>query len=213
MFVRNPNRPVVRLAVIGGAIGLFLLGYYWGNRYKYRTAPPPNIQGVLVGTSQGMPSFELHDATGMPFTDKDLKGHWTLIAFANLEYARGHLAVTRMIDVHNRLADEPDLQRTLQLALTAESQAPALAQDFSRLSPALKVLSGKADQIDKLRTALGDAPQGETAATDEEGAPFFLIDPKGRLIALFTGEEQPAAIAHDLSSLAARPDLFPSDEK
>ncbi len=213
MLARNPHRPIFRLALVAGAIGLFLLGYYWGNAYKFRNAPPPHIEGVLLRPAAGLPTFELHDATGLPFTEKDLHGHWTLLAFANLEQARGHLAVTRMIDVYNRLADQPDLRGEVQLVVAAEAQEPALAQDFSRLSPALKVLSGKPEAVTHLRTAIGDAPQPHTAATDDVGEPFFLVDPKGRLLALFTGEEKPSAIATDLSALAARPDLLSSEEK
>lgn len=213
MFIKNQRRPLLRLAMIGGAIGLFLVGYYWGHWYKLRTAPPPNIEGVLVRPAQQLPTFELHDAIGRPFTEKDLPQHWTLLAFADLGQARGHLAIMRMIDIFNRLADQAELHKEVQLVLAAEQQAPELAREFSRLSPALHVLSGKADAIDQLRTAVGDAPSSQEAAERDEGAPIFLIDPKGRLLALFTGTEQPAAIAKDLSTLAERPDLLSPEQQ
>jgi cytochrome oxidase Cu insertion factor (SCO1/SenC/PrrC family) len=213
MFIKNQRRPLLRLAMISGAIGLFLAGYYWGHWYKLRTAPPPDIEGVMVRPAQQLPTFELHDAVGRPFTEKDLPKRWTLLAFANLGQARGHLAIMRMIDIYNRLADQEELHKEIQLVLAAEEQAPELAREFSRLSPALQVLSGKAHEIDQLRTAVGDAPSPQGAAVEDEGTPIFLIDPKGRLLALFTGTEQPAAIAQDLSTLAARPDLLSPDQQ
>jgi cytochrome oxidase Cu insertion factor (SCO1/SenC/PrrC family) len=213
MFIKNPRRPLLRLAMIAGAIGLFLVGYYWGHWYKLRTAGPPNIKGVLVRPAQPLPAFELKDAMGRPFTEKDLPTHWTLLAFADLGQARGHLAIMRMIDTYNRLADQEDLHKQMLLVLAAKAQTPELAQDFSRLSPALRVLSGKAEEIEKLRAAVGDAPGPGDSPAQDEGAPIFLIDPKGRLFAVFTGEEQPAAIAKDLSALAERPDLLLSEQQ
>ena len=209
---RNRRRPLPRLAIFAAAIGLFLLGYYGGNWYQLRNAGPPHIQGVLLRPAQAVARFELKDATGLPFTEKDLRDHWTLLAFARLNQARGHLAITRMIDVYNRLADQRDPYKAIQLVLAAERQDPALAQDFSRLSPALKVISGKTGAVEQLRTALGDAPEHAPGPEEVSAAPFFLIDPKGRLLALFTGEETPAAIAKDLSTLAARPDLLAADQ-
>jgi len=213
MFIKTQRRPLLRLAMISGAIGLFLVAYYWGHWYKLRTAPPLHIEGVLVRPAQQLPPFELHDALGRPFTEKDLPEHWTLLAFANLGQARGHLAITRMVDIYNRLADHDELHREIQLVLAAEEQAPQLAREFSRLSPALHVLSGKAEAIEQLRAAVGDAPSPQAAAEKDEEAPIFLIDPKGRLLALFTGEEQPAAVARDLSALAERPDLLSSEQQ
>jgi cytochrome oxidase Cu insertion factor (SCO1/SenC/PrrC family) len=212
VLVRNKRRPLSRLAIFVAAIGLFLLGYYGGNWYKLRNAGPLHIEGVLLRPAQEVARFELNDATGLPFTAKDLRDHWTLLAFARLDQARGHLAITRMIDVYNRLADQRDLHKAIQLVLAAEVQDPALAQDFSRLSPALKVVAGKSEAIEQLRRALGDAPRDAPESGEVSPAPFFLIDPKGRLLALFTGKEAPAAIANDLSTLAARPGLLATDK-
>ncbi|MEA3276335.1 MAG: hypothetical protein U9Q81_13800 [Pseudomonadota bacterium] len=210
MLVRNPRGPLVRLVLIAAAIGLFLGGYYWGNQHKLGNAGPPTIEGVLVRPARELPDFELQDTDGLTFTAQDLREHWTLLAFGDLTQARGHLAVTRMIDASNRLADRQDLQADLQLALAADTQAPNLARDFSRLSRALKLLSGEAGELQRLRAALGAAPPGATTTADDGGAPFYLIGPRGRLVALFPSTQGPAAIAEDLTALADHPEsLFP----
>lgn len=204
MFVRNPRPPLVRLVMVLGAIGLFVAGYYWGNQYKRERAGPPTIEGVLVRPAAELPELSLMDADGHPFTAENLYGRWTLLAFGDLARARGQIAATRMIAVHNRLATEPDLQERLQLALAAAGQSPALARDFSRLSRSLKMLDGETADIERLRTALGDDPR--TAPPDAASeAPFFLIDPRGRLTALFPAGQDPAAIASDLQVLEEHP--------
>lgn len=206
MLVRNPRGPLARLVLVAAAIGLFLVGYYWGNKYKLGKAGPPTIEGVLVRPPRELPDFELRDADGVTFTAQDLVEHWTLLAFGDLTKAPGHLAVTRMIDVRNRLADRQDLQAVLLLALAADTQAPSLARDFSRLSPVLKLLSGEAGELQRLRAAVGAPPSTATATRNDEGVPFYLIGPRGRLLVLFPGTQEPAAIAEDLTALADHPD-------
>jgi hypothetical protein len=186
------------------AMGLFVIGYYWGNQYKYARNDPPVIEGVLVRPALELPDFELADATGRPFSSEDLSEHWTMFAFGELSEARGHLAATRMIDVYNRLADQRDLRGRMQLALASETQSPNLARDFSRLSPALRVLSGEAGEVGRLRALLGEDTAGES-----EGATVHLFGPSGRLTALFTPTQPAESIAADLVALSERPqDLY-----
>jgi len=39
------TRPLTRLAMVAAALGLFLVGYYWGNQYRRGDSPPPVIEG------------------------------------------------------------------------------------------------------------------------------------------------------------------------
>lgn len=211
MLIRNSRRkPLSRLALASAAIGLFLVGYYWGNQYKRGDSVSPTIAGVLVHPARPLPGFELWDAADQPFTVESLAERWTLLSFGELDQASGHLAVTRMIEVHNRLASDPGLQEMLQLALAAERQDPALAQDFARLSPALKLLSGESGEMQRLGASLG-APAKEAAGTSTDEIPLFLIGPSGRLLALFPGAQAAASIASDLAAIAAHSDTrFPT---
>jgi hypothetical protein len=203
MLVRNPRGPWVRLAFMIGAVGLFMLGYFWGNQYQLRNEGPPSIEGVLLRPPLPLHSFELQDADGRRVTPADLGGRWTLLAFGDLAQASGHLAVNRLIEVYNRLADRPETRGRVQLAVVAEAAPPALARDFTRLSPALRVLTGLPAQIEALRAALGEG--------DEAGKPFYLIDPRGELRALFAGGQTPASVATDVAALADHPDAPQSD--
>lgn len=210
MLVRNPRGPVARILMFAAAIGLFLAGYYWGNQYKYGNAAPPAIEGVLLRPPVALPGFRLLDSQGLPFTVDDLLEQWTLVAFGNLGSKPGHLAVNRMIDVYNRLADRPELQEMLQLALVAaQARDLGLARDFARLSPALRLLSGDETEIQRLGGALGASPPGGAGTTESAAPAFYLIGPEGRLLALFPGSQPAAAIASDLTAIADHPEAFP----
>jgi hypothetical protein len=184
-----------------------MVGYYWGNRYKVGDTDMPAVEAVLVRPAVELPEFELRDATGQAFTLASFDGRWTLMAFGALDHAAGHLAVARMIDVHNRLAVDPQLQAMLQLSLVAKGQDPILARDFGRLSPALKLLSGDSGEVQRLRAALGAAPEEGTGDTGDTYVPLYLTGPGGRLLALFPGAQPAASIASDLSAIAAHPRL------
>lgn len=213
MLLRSPRGPIARLIMLITGAGLFVVAYYWGNRYQYGVLNPPTIEGVLVRPAPALPPFELKDASGLPFTAEDLRERWTLIAFGDLAQARGHLTVSRMLGVLNELADDRDLGPKLQLALAARVEPSELARDFTRLSRALRVVAGEPEAIEPLRTALGE-PEAEPTAAPGAGASIYLIDPRGRLVALYLPDQPPTAIASDLRTLASRPDALtePTDD-
>jgi hypothetical protein len=182
------------------AVGLFVIGYYWGNQYKHGGGPPA-IQGVLISPAMPLPGFQLKDTLGRPFRDDDLTGVWTLFAFGEVSGARGQLAVTRMIEVHNRLADRPELRDRLRLALAAASQSPNLARDFARLSPALRILSGEGEELGRIAAVLGAPADGRGA----ERAALYLIAPDASLLALFPAGQAAEKIADDLITVSRWP--------
>lgn len=211
MLVRNPRGLMARLIMIVAALGLFAVGYYWGNQYKYGKPSPPAIEGVLIQPPPELPGFELHDAQGQAFTAASFNEHWTLLAFGDLALAPGHQAITRMIEVYNRLAQNPELQDLIQLVVVEEHQNQALAQDFGRLTEALMPLSGDPGELGRLRASLG-ASAGESKGSNEgpdaappAPAPLFLIGPEGRLLALFPNAQPAASIAADLAAIAKHP--------
>jgi hypothetical protein len=196
----------VRLVMIAAAAGLFLIGYQWGNQYK-RPAGPPAIAGVLVAPPIDLSDFSLQDPDGRPVTRDRLAQGWTLLTYGDLTQAQGHLAASRLLEVYNRLTDQPDLRAALRLILVQSLlDAPNLARDFNRLSPALIIVAGDAEQRDLLAEALGGAkapPPG-----DNSGSAVFVIAPGARMVALFTPGQGAATMAADLVALFESPDLL-----
>jgi hypothetical protein len=193
MFLPNRHRLWIRLLVMLSAIALFVLAYQWGNQYQRRSATPPVIGGLLISPPATLPELELRDALGRPFDQEDLSQGWTLLAFGDLARASGQLAVQRLIDTYNRVADERALRRQLTLALVTTTDNPSLARDFTGLLPALKVLSGDREQIDGLRADIG--------LGSEDAAAFFVIGPGGYIVAFLPETQEGAAMAEDLKAI------------
>jgi hypothetical protein len=143
------------------AIGLFLLSYQWGSQYKHGAGEPPAIAGVSIRPAQPLPDFVLNGSSGAAFGRADLLEHWSLVGFAPINSARGHRSIARLVEVYNRLADQPELRRQLRLILVTADSVPRLALDFERLSPAISVLNGEPEQRDTLQSCAG-----RRAATD-----------------------------------------------
>jgi hypothetical protein len=193
MFLRSRHNPWVRLVFVLGAMGLFLFGYQWGNEYQRRHAKPPQISGVLVRPPAAIPGFRLADPQGRTFDQETLAAGWTLLTVGDLSGVEGQLAIQRLIDVYNRVAGEEELHRALRLVLVTTTDAPNLARDFARLSPALYVLSGDAAELERLKAALGVGPEADQ--------PLFVFAPGGYLVALLTERSDGAGLAADLTAL------------
>lgn len=193
MSLPNRHRLWFRLLLMMGTAGLFLAGYQWGNLYQRRHAELPAIGGVLLRPPGAIPGFRLHDPLGRTFDQQTLAAGWTLLTFGDLAGASGQLAIQRLIDLYNRVADQSDLHRALRLALVTSDARPQLAQDYARLSPALFVLTGEGEQVGRLRAALG--------VNGDDASPLYLIAPGGFLLALFTATGDGAERAADLKAL------------
>jgi hypothetical protein len=189
---------------MAGAALLFLLGYQWGNQVQRRHAELPAISGVLVRPPGLMPPFSLRDPMGRVFDQETLAAGWTLVSFGDLSRAEGQLAIQHLVDLYNRVSDQEDLHRALKLVLVTTTDAPNLARDYARLSPALFVLSGEPAEVDRLRAGLGMGG----GMSGEPASPLFVFAPGGYLIALFPGTGERAPMAADLRALHDHLDLL-----
>jgi hypothetical protein len=207
--VRNKRgtRPLaVRLIMAVAAVGLFFVGYQWGNQFQRGSQEPLKVGGILLRPPLALPDITLSGPRG-ELSEQELRGRWSLLAFGAPSSASGHRAVSRLIEVWTRSADDRELQSSLQLLLVSADDAPALARDFERLSPNLRVVNTSIAQLTELRAAIGagDEPLAEIDASP----PLYLIGPQAALVALFTGTQPAQSVASDLKTLAERPEALP----
>ncbi|MBK5968822.1 hypothetical protein Thiosp_02366 [Thiorhodovibrio litoralis] len=196
MRPRNRRRPLaLRLFMALLAVGLFVIGYQWGNQSQRGQGQTVAIEGVRLRPAVPLPSWQLTDDGGQPRGSDQFEGFWVLLGFAPIDDVSGHLTMTRMLEVFNRLADQPAVREQLRLVLVSPRMDAALAQDFRRLLTQIWVLSGSPEQLARLDAMLA----GSTA---KEGAALYLIDPEARLTAIFPNTQPPAAIARDMRLLA-----------
>jgi len=181
------------------AVGLFIIGYQWGNRHRFGQAPA--IEGVLLAPAMALPAFTLADQRGRPLDRDGLRDRWTLIAMGDLTQARGQLGIQRLLEVFHRLGGNAELQGRLQLVLAASRQPADLAEDFGRLSPALRLVADEAGDLGKLASLLGEPPQPDPG----QAPTLYLVGPHARLLAIFPPSQPAQRVADDLTLLAQWP--------
>ncbi len=193
MLLHNRHTLWLRLLFALGAMALFVFSYQWGNQQQRAGSQPPLIDGVLIRPPGAVPRFELRDPFGQVFDQDRLADGWTLMAFGALSDASGQRVVARLIDVYNRVADQPTLRKSLKLVLVTTVETPARSRDFARLSPALHILAGEDADIARVRETLGGADGAQPT--------LFMFAPGAHLIALFPPTEAGSAVAEDLKTL------------
>jgi hypothetical protein len=205
---RRRTRPLtVRLIMAVAAIGLFFIGYQWGNQFQRANQEPLKIDGILLRPPIALPEISLSGPRG-ELSGPELSERWSLLAFGSPSSASGHRGVARLIEVWNRCADNRELHDSLQLLLVSADDAPALARDFERLTPNLRVVGTSIAEFSELRDAFG-AGADPVSEADAGAPPLYLIGPQASLVALFTGGQPAQSIASDLKSLAERPEALP----
>jgi cytochrome oxidase Cu insertion factor (SCO1/SenC/PrrC family) len=199
---RAPRSAAQRLAMAVVAVLTLALGYYLGYRLQGSGAHTPSSPQALVaaGESRDLADLELTDHYGKPFGAEQLADRWSLLAFAHpADTEQVRAALTRLVFVHNRLVDQPALQkafRGLVVALDPVTDPAQLRELVDIDSPDFLGVSGERDVVARLTpdAAHGGPPGG-----------LALVDPRHRLVGWFTPDTPPATIAGDLKALARAP--------
>jgi protein SCO1/2 len=175
---------VVALACLGAGFAGYRLA---GVRYS---RPPVPAYGTWLPRPRLLGAFALTDSRNHPFRNADLRGHLTLMYFG---YTRCTDecpdALALLAQVQQRLARLP--LEVLFVSVDPRHDTPAvLARFVRRFDPLALGLTGPLAQIGPLSARLGVArgritlPGGDT--TFEHTMAIFLLDARGREVALFT---------------------------
>ncbi|MEW8507266.1 MAG: hypothetical protein AB2598_11215 [Candidatus Thiodiazotropha sp.] len=192
--MRRPTRRQRRLVILILALLTFSLAYYAGHLQKQRDIQLPEIHGVLINPPLPIPAIDLYNQAEEAVSNANLQGHWNLLMF---DYAGGtasSTALTRLIQVHNRLAADPELQRQINYYYLPEDGDRETSISYAQMSDNIHFLQGEAEIVDGLINSFG----GTASDTDYT---LYLIGPKTRLHALFTQDVDAATIATDLNTL------------
>ncbi|MET0066069.1 MAG: SCO family protein [Candidatus Thiodiazotropha sp.] len=172
----------------------FGIAYYAGmHQPSHRTHAPP-IQGIAIDPPAPVPVFQLWDQRGDPFTREDLLDTWSLLLLDPGDEPMPSPALIHLMQVHNRLAGQPQLQNAIHFIYLPRRDAAALGKQIDRLGSHLTGLSGEPESVDAAFREFG-------VETDGSQALIFLIGPDQRLHALFTQSQDAATIAQDLTQL------------
>jgi len=203
-----PRLLIVAILLAGILGGAATAQYFW----RARAAPPDLEQAVLFSETRALPAFALIDQAGRPFGPERLHGRWTFLffGFVNCPDVCPTTLATLAAARHS-LADLPDAERPAVALVSVDpgrDTPEVLARYVAHFDPSFSGITGSAEAINSLANHLGVAVIVGPAAADgsytvDHSAAIFLVDPEGRIAALFGTPHEAGTIARDFRRIVA----------
>lgn len=189
------------------AICLVLLYSAWNALApKYNYQPPQTKIATPLKPVKPISSFKLYDSTGNVFSEKSLRGHWTLLFFG---YPGCPDICPRTLGL---LRDTWDLfeaqskSAPVRFIFADISKQPVsineLQQFLHNYRPEFMGITGTSTEIHALSDQLGIYTREQNNALDHTSA-LMLIDTQGRLFAVLTPPFTAEEIMQDLQTLTS----------
>lgn len=187
------------LAALAAVLGVFVA--------LHGTKPAEPRNALVLTAPRPLPQFNLTDHTGASFDLENLKGHWTLMFFGFTHCP--DVCPTTMFTlarVADQLADLPMQNRPVVVMVSVDPNRDSpetLASYVPYFNPDFVGVTGDMPEILGLTGAMGVAFSYTPVEGSEEGysvdhtASIFLVDPAGRLAAVFGTPHDTDDIAHD----------------
>ncbi len=198
------------ILVIGIALAIGMWREHHGDAIS--SAQQFSQDSLRAGTAfpypQKLPEFNLIDMHGNPFTSLHLKKHWSFVFFGYSTCP--HVCPTTLNHMHDiaRHVRLPTLQFVL-VSINPEQDTPDVLKTYfqqEKFSVAnFMGVTGEKAEIQRLATAIGvhAQEQGVQEHIEHSGA-LLLVNPEGKLAAIFTAPSKTQAIAQDFRQLAHR---------
>jgi len=192
-------------------VGLIAFGAGIFLAFTAPTPVEPQSQGYVLDQPRVLPAFELVDEQGDRFTEEDFKGHWSLLYFGFTycpDICPGSLVV--MAQVKQALAGEDGMDdRYYLVSVDPDRDTPERIREYvTYFDPEFLGLTGEFQQLDVITQAAGAVYRVPEMTETEDylvahSSTLTLIDPQGRIHAIFTSPFNPEAIASDLQRIQA----------
>jgi protein SCO1/2 len=202
-------------AVAGIAAGAIALGVTaWLLLDARAPAPPapPAIGGYLVSPPRALPAVELVNEDGAPFRTADFAGHWSFLYFG-YTYCPDvcPLTLVELANLKRTLAAERvDARAEYYLvSVDPERDTPERLREYVAYFDAeLRALTGGSNELAVLAEAtetLFDVPESDGGEhyLVSHSSNVVLLDPRGRVHAVFTPPQHGAALAADFTKVVA----------
>jgi protein SCO1/2 len=196
---------VVVVAVLAALAGMWLA--------RERPAARLELEHATVfPTPRALPDFALTDHTGAPFGPERLRGGWHILFFGFTQcpdVCPSTLAT--LAAARRQLGDLPADQQPDVVFVSvdpARDTAARLAEYVAFFDPRFLGITGDPAAIEALTRGLGVAvvvgePDAAGQYTIDHTATLFLVDPRGRLAAVFGMPHSPDGIAQDYRRILA----------
>jgi protein SCO1/2 len=204
------NRLVVAAVVAAGILAGAAVAH---QLIRQRVTEEPVLEhATLYHEPRPLPAFSLVDQHGARFGPSQLRGRWTFLFFGFVNCPDiCPTTLATLAAARNSLDELPEAGRpgVTLVSVDPGRDTPAVLRRYvSHFDPSFQGVTGTPAEIDALARNLGAAVF--VGAEDDAGnyavdhsAAVFLVDPEGRVAALFSAPHDGAAIARDFRRIAA----------
>jgi protein SCO1/2 len=205
----RPSGGLLALIAIGALAAGLWLGLQYMQDGMRRSAPVQLRSGTLLPHPRPLTAFELTGTDGKPFGLDRLKGHWSFLAIGYTscpDVCPTTLANFKTIAKHT--ATLPSPPQFVFISVDPGRDTPKkLAHFLDYFDPAFLGATGPDPALHKLTGQLG-LPYAKVQTKDsalgyvmDHSATVMLIDPQGRLTAMFSPPQDPLAMAQDFRTI------------
>lgn len=193
--------------IIAIAIGAILLGFWLS--YRAITMPKPETTNFTLFTpAQDISPFQLTDSNDQPFTNLSLQGHWTFIYFGftgcQIDCPATMKLLNNMYQILLQKQQSP-MPSIVMVSIDPDNDTTTKLRDYvTGFNPNFQGATGVKSQIQQLVSTLNvvyTKVKTSNGYTMNHNGSLMLIDPSGRLIAVFTSPFDANSLADDYQNI------------
>jgi protein SCO1/2 len=205
------GRIAVAVAVLAAAAGLWF-GADWSGRPGVGPAVPVLQAGTALSQPKPLTPFVLTDQDGGEMTERGLRGTWT---FAAIGYTTCPdicpMTMATFVALQKQIAAAGSGlgPRFMFISVDPGRDTPErLAQYVRHFDPGFRGATGPDEVLRALARDLGglyarvEDPKSALGYTMDHSASIYLIDPQGRLAAIFSTPHDTTMMARDFAALS-----------
>ena len=205
-----PNMPKSRVPMFSAiAIVAMVLGA-WSAQFMRNDPPTITLSsGTLLHPPRTVADFQLISHRDESFSQAQLLGHWSVLFFGYTNCPDiCPTTLSTLTQVKTSLANLPSNQQPQFIFISVDPGRDTTTQInhyVSFFDQTFIGLTGTPAQLDKLTQSLGVPviiqKQNDAHYTVDHAATLFLIDPKGRMTAIFSPPHTAQTLAKDLRNV------------
>lgn len=188
----STNKIVALLFFICTAIMASVFVYYMSHKQPAESTPLiSSDDGIIFPSARELKPFELMTTEGNAFTEKNLRGHWTLLFFGFTHCSSiCPTTLTLFKNSYDQLHKAyPNLQIVF-ISLDPERDTRARLSSYTQgYNPAFISVSGKIQELRKLQSQLGVYSSNDASSQNnyqiQHTASIMLINPHGEWAGLY----------------------------
>lgn len=196
------NKSLGKLAVVLSLLAAAVVGCS-------SNAEPPQVHGAILPEAKRIAPFVLKQASGTPFSEQSLRGHWT-VAFFGFTSCPAICPNTlgMMNQVWQALEQEQQLGDTQFVFVSVDPKRDGLERlnDYvHRFNPQFVGVTGAHSQLHAFASQVGVPYAVEESADNnyfvDHGTMLVVINPQGQFQAALTAPHNKEQLVHDIKAL------------